>query len=204
MDVDMPGSDPHSLAEMLATLRRICLQNHGTKVSVGDIVRVLGPRSFAPLVLAVGLIAVTPIDSIPTLPTMFGAIVFLTVGQMLMGRRSLWLPRFISDRAINANRLNRALGVLEPRAKWMDRWLGPRLTLFTKGGFLILIAVCCASLAALMPLLELVPLVSTVPALAFTTFGIALLLHDGLAALLGFVLTGATLLLIFELVRLPF
>ena len=198
------GSDPHSLMELLATLRKICQQNHGAKVSIGDIVRTLGPRSFAPVVLAVGLIAVTPIDSIPTLPTTFGAIVFLTVGQMLIGRQSLWLPGFISGRAVKAESLDRALAWLEPGASWTDRWLGARLTLLTEGGFLVLMAICCAVLAALMPFLELLPLVSTLPALAFTAFGIAILLHDGLVALLGFALTAVTLLLIVELVRLPF
>lgn len=206
----MPGvegavsPDPHSLMELLATLRQICQKNHGTRVSVGDIVRPLGRRSFAPLILAVGLIAVTPIDSIPTLPTTFGVIVFLTVGQMLIGRQSLWLPRFISDRAVDADRLNRALAWLEPRAIWTDRRLGARLTFFTEGGFLLLMAVCCAALAALMPFLEFVPFVSTLPALAFTAFGIAILLHDGFAALVGFAITAATFLLVVELVRLPF
>lgn len=202
--VTEPAPGLHSLEEMLATIQKICARNHGTKVSVGGIVEALGPRSFAPLVLTIGLIAVTPIDSIPTLPTTFGIIIFLTVGQMLLGRRSLWLPRIVSERAVNADRLKNALARLLPYARRVDRWLGPRFAAITRGGFLIAIGVCCAVLAALMPVLELVPLVSTIPALAFTAFGIALLLHDGLAALAGFALTAATLLLIFELVKLPF
>ena len=66
------------------------------------------------------------------------------------------------------------------------------------------IALCCLVLAALMPMLELVPLVSTLPAAAFTAFGIALLLGDGVAALAGFGFTLITLGLIVGLVRLPF
>jgi hypothetical protein len=195
---------PRNLEEMVLALEALCMRNHGTLVSVGDILDMLGPRSFAPLILAVGLLAVTPIDSIPTLPTTFGIIILLTVGQMLTGRRALWLPRIISGRAVNADKLKRALAWLLPRARRADRWLGTRLTLLTRGGFLIAIAVSCALLAAIMPFLELVPLVSTVPALAFTAFGIALLMHDGVAALAGFALTAITLLLVAELARLPF
>lgn len=201
---DQTPPNPHSLEDLIRALEGLCLRNHGTKVSVGDIVEMLGPRSFAPLILAVGLIAVTPIDSIPTLPTTFGIIIFLTVGQMLIGCRALWLPRIVSHRAVNADKLKRALTWLMPHARWADRWLGVRLTLFTRGGFLTAIALCCALLAAIMPLLELVPLVSTVPALAFTAFGVALLVHDGAAALVGFGLTAATLALVFELAKLPF
>jgi hypothetical protein len=164
----------------------------------------LGARSFAPFILAIGLVALTPIDSIPTLPTTFGVIIFLTAGQMLLGRRALWLPRILSNRAVNADRLKKALTWMEPRARWADRWLGMRLTFLTRGVSLTAIAICCALLAMIMPLLELVPLVSTIPSAAFAAFGIALLIRDGIAALVGFALTAATLFMVVELVRIPF
>jgi len=195
---------PHSLQELVLSLEALCARNHGTQVSVQDVVSLLGPRSFAPIILAIGLIAVTPIDSIPTLPTTFGAIIFLTVGQMLIGRKSLWLPRFIARRSLPADRLKKALRWLDPYAARADRWFGMRLTAFTHGPFLILIALCCAGLAALMPFLELVPLVSTLPAFAFVAFGIALLLRDGIAAVIGLALTIQTLMVVVQLGRLIF
>lgn len=204
LPAEPPPPDPHSLADMLDAIEALCARNHGSKVSVGDVSHMLGPRSFSPFILAVGLIALTPIDSIPTLPTTFGVIVFVTVGQMLLGRRSLWLPGFASRRAVDADGLKKALAWLRPYAKWCDRWLRTRMVILTHGPFLYAIAFSCLLLAALMPMLELVPLVSTVPAAAFTAFGIALLLGDGVAALAGFGFTAITLALIVGLVRLPF
>lgn len=195
---------PHTLQAFLHALEALCSRNHGTRVSVDNVIQMLGVRSFAPIILAVGLIAITPIDSIPTIPTTFGIVIFLTASQMLIGRRALWLPKFIANRAVPADRLLKALRRLEPYAEKADGWLGMRLTAFTQGPFLAAIAFCCAFLAALMPVLELLPLVSTVPALAFTAFGIALLMHDGLAAILGFAFTALTLGLIAGLARLPF
>lgn len=58
--------------------------------------------------------------------------------------------------------------------------------------------------AALMPFLELVPLVSTLPALAFVAFGIALLLRDGIAAVIGLAVTIQTLVIVVQLGRLIF
>jgi hypothetical protein len=203
-DAAIGTPDPHSLQGVLAVMQVTCSRNHGTKVSVGDLVKAFGPRSFAPFLLAVGLIAVTPIDTIPTLPTTFGVIVFMTVGQLLLGRQSLWLPAFIAGRAVNADRLKRALLRLEPYARRVDRWLGVRLVALTQGASLTMIALSCLVMAALMPLMEFLPFVSTIPSLAFTAFGIALLMHDGLAALVGFGLSALTLLLMFELVKLPF
>jgi hypothetical protein len=190
---------PHSLQQLLLSLEALCARNHGTQVSVQDVVSLLGPRSFAPIILAIGLIAVTPIDSIPTLPTTFGVIVLLTVGQMLIGRRSLWLPRGIARRALPADGLKKALHWLDPYAAKADSWFGMRLTVFTHGPFLTLIALCCAALAAVMPFLELLPLVSTLPALAFVAFGIALLMRDGVAALLGLAFTVPTFVVVFSL-----
>ncbi len=195
---------PHTLREFIHALEELCSRNHGTNVSIGDVIQMLGVRSFAPIIVAVGLIAITRIDSIPTLPTTFGIVIFLTAGQMLIGRRSLWLPGFVARRAVRADHLRKALLWLEPYAEKADGWLGMRLTALTQGPFLIAIALCCALLAALMPVLELLPLVSTVPALAFTAFGIALLVHDGLAAIFGFASTAATLGLIAGLAKLPF
>jgi hypothetical protein len=195
---------PHSLTDVIDAIESLCERNHGSKVSVGDIAHMLGPRSFSPFILAVGLIALTPIDSIPTLPSTFGVIIFLTVGQMLLGRRSLWLPGFAANRAVAADRLKKALDWLRPRAKWCDRWLRSRFAPLTHGPFLYAIAIACLVQAALMPMLELVPFVSTVPAAAFTAFGIALLLGDGLAAIAGFALSAITLALVVNLALLPF
>jgi hypothetical protein len=158
-------STPHTLRELIHTLEALCSRNHGKKVSIGDVIQTLGVRSFAPIIVAVGLIAITPIDSIPTLPTTFGIGIFLTAGQMLIGRRSLWLPSFVARRSVKADRLQKALFWLEPYAEKAEGWLGMRLTALTQGPFLIAIALCCALLAALMPILELLPLVSTVPPL---------------------------------------
>jgi hypothetical protein len=195
---------PHTLQQLILSLEALCARNHGSQVSVQDVVTLLGPRSFAPIILTIGLIAITPIDSIPTLPSTFGAIVFLTAGQMLVGRKSLWLPRVISRRAVPADRLKKALRWLEPFAARADGWFGMRLTAFTQGPFLTVIALCCALLALTMPLLELAPLVSTLPALAFAAFGVALLMRDGVAALLGFAITVLTAAMLAQLARLPF
>lgn len=203
-ELDQALPSPHALRDLVTSLEALCRRNHGTKVSIGDVIHMLGPRSFAPIILAIGLLAVTPIDSIPTLPTTFGVVIFLTVGQMLLGRRALWLPGFIANRAVSADRLRQALAWLHPRAERLDTWLGMRLTVLTTGPFLTAIALCCLVLAAAMPMLELLPFVSTVPALAFTAFGIALLMRDGLAALAGFGFTLVTLVLVGELARLPF
>jgi hypothetical protein len=123
---------------------------------------------------------------------------------MLIGRKSLWLPRFISRRAVPADRLKTALRWLEPYAGKADGWFGMRLTAFTHGPFLTIIALCCTALALTMPLLELAPLASTLPALGFAAFDVALLMRDGVAALLGLTITVLTATMLVQLAYLSF
>lgn len=57
--------------------------------TVADINESLGVRSFGPLLLAAGLIGLTPIGDIPTV---LAVIVVLISGQLLIGLRGFWLP----------------------------------------------------------------------------------------------------------------
>jgi hypothetical protein len=196
--------DPHSLSAMLDTLELLCVRRHGARISIGDLAQMLGTRSFAPVILAIGLIALTPAATIPTLPTTLAVIVILLMSQMLTGFSSPWLPAFVARRSVNADLLKKAIIKIGPVAHWADRHLRSRLTGFTQGPFLYAIAFACAVLAGVMPILEFVPLVAFIPAAAFTAFGIALLLHDGAAALAGFALSATTVILVGGLVHLPF
>lgn len=58
------------------------------------------------------------------------------------------------------------------------------------------VAIAAILIAAGMPLMEVVPFSANLAGVALTTFGLALLFRDGLLALAGFVITGATVALI--------
>lgn len=156
------------------------------EISVVDVQDKVGHRSFAPLLAAFGMIVMTPVGGIPGVPTIFGIIVILVAGQILIGQRSLWLPSVIRQRSIPTDKLKAGTKRLRPIARRVDVIFRPRWTILTEGRALYAIALTCVLLGLMLPPLEFIPMGAAVPAMAITVFALALMATDGLMALLGY------------------
>jgi hypothetical protein len=101
-------------------------------VSLGAILQVVGRRSFGPLLLLAGLIALSPlIGDIPGVPTTVGVFVLLTAGQLLFRREYIWLPCWPLNRSVAQDKRCKVLGWLRCPVLFVDRLLRPRLTPLT-------------------------------------------------------------------------
>ena len=156
------------------------------EISVVDVQDTVGHRSFAPLLAAFGMIVMTPVGGIPGAPTIFGIIVILVAGQILIGQQSLWLPSVIRNRSIPADKLKAGTEKLRPIARRVDLVFRPRWTILTEGRALYAIALACVLLGFMLPPLEFIPMGAAVPAMAITVFALALMANDGLMAMLGY------------------
>jgi len=179
-----------SLEEMLDRIDESA-DNEG-RVSLGRLVESVGNRSFGPLLLMVGVIMTSPLSGMPGVPTTMGVLVLLIAGQLLFRRDNFWLPRWVLRRSIAQSKIHKAVKWLRPAARFIDRWLRPRLPAFIKGFSIYLISLVCAVIAAVMPMMELVPFSAHGAGVALTAFGLALISRDGLLALLAFLVTALT------------
>ncbi|TWI55580.1 hypothetical protein IQ22_01506 [Pseudomonas duriflava] len=165
-----------------------CLEEVGRspeKVSVRHLIDAIGSRSFGPLILLAGLIALSPLTGIPGIATLVSVYVVLVSGQLLLGRRHFWLPRWVLKRQVPRNKLRKSLRLLHPVARVVDRFLQPRLTFLTKGLFRYLTALLCILIALSMPVLDLVPFANTTAGAALTAFALSLIARDGFLFLLA-------------------
>ena len=170
------------------------------KVSLGGIVEAVGSRSFGPLLLMAGVIIFSPLSGMPGMPTTMGLLVLLIAGQLLFRKEHFWLPRWLLQRSIGRDKLVKGIRWLRRPARFVDRWLRPRLPAFIHGVSIYLIAMVCVVIAALMPMMEFVPLSVHGAGLALTAFGLSMIARDGLLALLAFAVTSVTFgLLIYNL-----
>jgi len=172
------------------------LTRHNDRVSIEMVVESIGSRSFGPLLMLIGITLFSPLSGVPGMSFFMGLFVLLVAVQMLIGRKKFWLPHFILDRSVEHNKLQKALDWLNKPARGIDRVLKPRLTFLVHRGGSYGIAVLCVIVGLCMPIMELVPFSSSAAGLALLALGLSLVAHDGLLALLAFVIFGATFTLI--------
>ncbi len=166
------------------------------RVSLDLVLRAVGRRSFAPVLLLVGIILFSPLSGIPGLPTTMAILVLLVTIQLLLGRHHFWLPQWMLQRSISKQKLLTALHWLEKPAAFIDNWLKPRLRFLVRRTGTFVIALICTLIALALPVMEVVPFSATIAGIALAAFGLALVAHDGVLALAAFCLTATTLVTI--------
>jgi hypothetical protein len=184
---DARGGEPHSVGDILDKLRE--LAGKGDKVRLGDVVEAVGKRSFGPFLLIPAMIDISPIGSIPGLPTVLAVVIAITAVQLLLGRDHLWLPGFLANRSRKSEDVKKAADKLDGLARRLDGWFHNRLPRLTTKPFQRMAAVIVLLLTLTVPPLELLPLATTAPMAAIAAFGLALLVHDGLLMLIAGVLS---------------
>ena len=180
----MGNQQPSNLQELLQRLQQASAD--GQQVAFADLLEASGQRSFGPLLLLPGLIALSPLSGIPGLPSTVALMVALIAGQLLCGRRHIWLPHWLLTRSLSQDKFERALRFLFPLARSLDRLVRPRLGLLTRGPALYANVLLCLLIALSMPPLEVVPFANSISGAALSALGLALFAHDGLLALLAF------------------
>ncbi|GHA18393.1 exopolysaccharide biosynthesis protein ExoD [Devosia pacifica] len=173
---------PLTLKELVERASRA---GSGDTVKVQQILEELGQRSTTALMLLPALLTVSPLSGIPLFSTSAGLLIALVAGQLLLGRKSIWIPGFLRDREVSRKRYQSAMDKVAKAAKVLDYVFRPRLQMLTRRPLSSILQLACFLLALVMPALELIPTSSSIVAAIISLFGIALVTRDGIAALGG-------------------
>lgn len=161
----------------------------GDQVKIADILDLYGDRSFGPILLLLGLIAVIPpMGAIPGVPAAVGVVIILFSVQMLLGRKHVWLPGFIADRSIKKDKIRKAHEKSESVLSAIDHMVTERLEWATGGTARYVAAVLVTLLSLALIPLELVPFAVAIPGVAISVIGLALMARDGALMLLAYTL----------------
>lgn len=182
-------SEPKNLEEMLDRINQ-AEQDGGEKTTIRDVMSEVGRRSFAPFLLVPGILTLFPVvGGVPGVPTVMALIVLLVAGQLLFGRHYFWLPNWILKRSVERQKIDKAMKWTRPPARFIDRFLRKRLAVLTNGAGVYAVAIVCVAIALMMPPMEIVPFTATGAGVALTLFGLSLMAHDGLLAIIALVFT---------------
>lgn len=185
--------EERSLGEILDSLKRA---EHGETVSVNDVLAAFDDRSSGVLITMLGLLAALPvIGAIPGMSISTGLLLLAVLAHSMFGGGGLRMPGRLGRLSIKRERFERGLERGRKLTDPVDRLVDQRLTVLTgtKAARAALKA-AVAVLAVTMFPLAFVPWGVTAPAVGIVAFGIALIARDGLFALIGYAMIGATVL----------
>ncbi|MEX2617396.1 MAG: exopolysaccharide biosynthesis protein [Alphaproteobacteria bacterium] len=166
----------YALSQVLDQLEKSV---EGESVAVEQVTETLGQKSFASLMLVFSLICTSPASAIPGLTTVVAVIVFFLAGQMIVGRDSVWLPRFISRRRMSTSKLCTGIRWLRKPVRFVERFLKERLTFFFHRRWLWLPLLLILVLTLFMPFMEVVPTSGSIASGVIALFAAGLLTRDG-------------------------
>ena len=164
----------------------------------GEMNAVFGEKGFAVTVLLLMSIPAVPL---PTggVTHVFEAIAVLVGLQMVLGRRTLWLPRRLRDRELGPVIAGKALPFIIKRVRWFEKRSRRRgAWLFQYrwfGRILGLVLVALALAAGLAPPFSGL---DTLPALGAVVVALAIILEDAIVLGVGLLIgTGGIVLIVF-------
>ena len=191
-DDSHPAATPTSLLQLIGTL----LPNDDEqRVYVRDVLARIGDDSFAPAILVVALVLVSPISGIPGMPTIGGLIILLIAFQKVFRRQHLWLPDVLMRRSVPTSRMRQAHNFLRKPAAWVDRHTRSRLRPLTIRPMRFTGTVVIILTAFTWPFLELIPMFTSVSALAVALLSVGQLTRDGAFMAAGYGVIGGIVLL---------
>ncbi|MEM1149597.1 MAG: exopolysaccharide biosynthesis protein [Pseudomonadota bacterium] len=178
-------------------LRSLMEETSGDVVTARDMLNAVGRRSYGPILLLLGFIAISPLTIIPGATWLVALLILLISVQIVIGMRYPWVPRRLLDFEFRREDLLRGVEMSEGYVRRIDAVLRPRLTFLTDPPFAQLIALVCIGAALISFPLGFIPFAPLLPGIAVLLFGLGLTARDGFVLVAaGLSLLGAVLLLL--------
>ena len=172
----------NNLSSLLHSLE---MNTEGETVTVRAMLNAVGRRSYGPILLLLGFIAVSPLTIIPGATWLVAILTLLIAGQILIGRSYPWIPSRFLKISFPRGALLQGIRIADPYVCQVDRFLKPRLTILTAPLFAPFVALICIAAALLTIPLGFVPFGPVLPGLTVLLFGLALTARDGFVLILA-------------------
>lgn len=172
-------SDPPQSLEGLADGLSQEAKRAGDQVAFGTILAGFGRRAYGPMLLVPALIALAPTGAIPGMSIVTGSIILLISAQLLVGRKTPWLPKMVLEFEFEADKFARLSQRLTGYASRADRWLRPSMPFLIQPPWTRGIALVSAAMAVLMFPFALLPFAVAAPAATISVVAVGLTANDG-------------------------
>ena len=184
-------SEPTNLSGVLDEIEETAdAQPAAQPLTLGDLLDSVGRRSYGPLLLVIGLIAVSPVTALPGLTWATAVLTLIVALQIAIGRERIWLPKSALNIKVGRRDVHKGVEKSRPAARWIDHLLRPRLEFLSKPPFVNVVGVICVLAALITFPLGLIPLLPLIPGIAIVAFGLGMTARDGVWLTLGVLVVG--------------
>ncbi|QGZ93201.1 exopolysaccharide biosynthesis protein [Terricaulis silvestris] len=169
-------------------------------LTLGEVIDAFGRRSYGPLLLVIGLFAISPATIVPGLTWLAAALTLVVAGQMALGLKRIWLPRGALQAELPRDAVLGGIEKSRGFANRIDGLLKPRLTFLSGPPFVNVVALLCIAAALITFPLGLIPFAPLAPGIAVVFFGLGMVARDGLWLLLGTAFVGGAIWLAMQVI----
>jgi hypothetical protein len=163
----------------------------GDKISLGDILDIVGRQAYGPLLLTIGLMSVSPLAMIPGSTWAFAVLTLLVAGQMALHRKHPWLPESALKVSFPEDDVEGVLRKARPWTKAIDKVVKPRLEFLAYEPWIVIVALLAVVAAIITFPLSLIPLAPAIPGAAIILVGLGVTARDGVVLGLAMLAIGA-------------
>jgi hypothetical protein len=165
--------------------------------TLGDLGEAFSEKSFAVTIL---LLMFVPALPLPTggITHVFEVITVFVALQMVIGRRTLWLPRRWRQRELGATITGKAVPFIVRRVRWFEKFTRPRIAwLFRQRWFIRVLGLVIITFTAGAAVAPPFSGLDTLPALGVVTISLAIILEDAVVLAIGALIgTGGIVLIV--------
>jgi Uncharacterized ABC-type transport system, permease components len=166
--------------KLSAMLDQIARDESRERVSIADLLAIMGDRAFGALMLVFAAPNILPTP--PGTSAILGAPLVLLSLQVML-RQKAWLPRIISARSMTREDFAEIVARILPWLHRAEGLLKPRLQVLARPPAEQVVGFVCLVLALILALP--IPLGNILPALAISMFSLGILERDGVWILIG-------------------
>lgn len=165
-----------------------------TDFSIGILVDELGERAFGALMFIFAIPNVVPAP--PGTSAILGLPLVILTFQLMIGRQTLWLPDRIRRRRLDPGLISSFVRRALPTLIRFEKILRPRLSFIVLSNLAERVIGLVTFLLAVVLFLP-IPFANILPAAAIALLALGLAERDGLAASVGYVLSAASVFVLF-------
>ncbi|MET0547404.1 MAG: exopolysaccharide biosynthesis protein [Caulobacterales bacterium] len=195
----------HNLSSLLDALKAKIDEDGevspATKISLEEMLDLIGRRAYGPLLLIIGLISISPLTLIPGSTWAIAVLTLVISVQMALHKTHPWMPKKALALQLTEDKLDKFISAARPTARFTDKLIRPRWSFLSEPPWALIVAILCALAALVTFPLGFIPFAPLAPGLAVAFFGLGLTAKDGLMLSLGaLIMAAASWLLVTRLI----